>query len=150
MAEKFALHGGRQPMNEGSQEVRFDQELPSWRLNPNGTPHAPRLAGEGSLPIERPEMLDDAIRENDIEAFVWIRKGAAVTHHKLESVSEPFGQPGNNMRIEQGDPGLTFHIQPEPRIAAHIQNGRACRWAKLLQENLQPARPETLAQSSVE
>ena len=92
-------------------------------LNPERTTNAAGLAGKSLLPLERAEMFDNAVREDDIETSISVVELASVPDSGSDGRQIWRLDEINGMKVECGDGGLVREILPSAGIAADVENG---------------------------
>jgi hypothetical protein len=137
-------------MNEGSEKMGLYEKLLCGSLNPERTTDAAGLAGKSLLPLKRAEMLDNTVREGDVETSISVVELASVPD---------FGSDGrqiwrldkiDGMKVECGDGGLVREIRPIAGIASDVENGAAVGRLHNPCESSHTLRPKTSAGKKVE
>jgi hypothetical protein len=104
-------------VNQGCQVMRLDGEQTVGRLHPHGPSTTSNLCRESLLGVPGAEMLDDRIREHDVEGSVCEREVRAVSLHILDSRRNYFG-----CRVEVEDRDVQVSLAfPEAGCSAYVK-----------------------------
>jgi len=101
--------------------VGLDRKPPAWGLDEISTPHPPRLRGEFLLVAGISDMLDDGVRERNIERFVPERETPGVRYDVVKSRVALIYE----VDIDEDDTATAAGICPVGRIAADIHKSAA-------------------------
>jgi hypothetical protein len=68
------LRWGRKVLDERDQAVRLDRKMPIGGLDKKPLGHATDLADVAGLRVRGADVLQDRVREGDVDALVWERQ----------------------------------------------------------------------------
>jgi hypothetical protein len=85
IADQLPLHRARQPVHQGRDQVRFDEEFPRGSLYPQPTADPAGFLRESLLPLPRADVFDRAVGKKDLEAAGCEGQRAAVAGDEREA-----------------------------------------------------------------
>lgn len=141
----------RQPVDEWHEEVRLEEELPGGGLDPQSAPDTERLSCKGTLGLIVAHVLDDRVREDDVERVVVEGQTRAVARQCRDPVFWTLRRVVlSSFEVQNLDAPNSWLRGPVVGVAADVENSVFLRWSEFGHEGLESPSSEPRQNETVD